>query len=66
MTKDYYQNKRKIYGNSIRNTWKVIKEVVGKKKRRNNSFPPQKKLFNKGKEIALSLLLIILMNILST
>lgn len=39
VTKDYYQNKLKLYENSIKNTWKVMKEITGKKKRKNNTFP---------------------------
>lgn len=39
VAKDYYQNKLKLYENSIKNTWKVMKEITSKKKRKNNTFP---------------------------
>ena len=30
--KNYYRDKIKLFENDIRNTWKTMKEVIGKKK----------------------------------
>ena len=37
--KNYYRDKIKLFENDIRNTWKIMKEVIGKKKCNNETLP---------------------------
>ena len=37
--KPYFQNKLKQYENKIKNTWKVMKVIIGKSKQYNDNFP---------------------------
>ena len=37
--KNYYLDKTKLFENDIQNTWKVIKEIIGKKKCNNETLP---------------------------
>ena len=37
----YYQRKLKLFEGDIKKTWKVIKEVTGKKRGTCDSFPPK-------------------------
>ena len=39
--KNYYQDKIKLFENDIRNTWKIMKEIIGKKKCNNETLPKQ-------------------------
>ena len=39
--KNYYQRKIELYENNIKNTWKVMKEIIGKSKNINDTFPEQ-------------------------
>ena len=36
--KRYFQNKLKHYGNNIKNTWKIMKVIIGKSKVYNDNF----------------------------
>ena len=36
---NYYRDKIKLFENDIRNTWKILKEVIGKKKCNNETLP---------------------------
>ena len=37
--KNYYRDKIKLFENDIRNTWKIMKEIIGKKKCNNETLP---------------------------
>ena len=37
--KNYYQRKLELYENKIKNTWKIMKEIIGKSKNINDTFP---------------------------
>ena len=37
--KNYYWDKIKLFENNIRNTWKILKEMIGKKKCNNETLP---------------------------
>ena len=37
--KNHYRDKIKLFENDIRNTWKIMKEIIGKKKRNNETLP---------------------------
>ena len=37
--KNYYRDKIKLFENDIRNRWKIMKEIIGKKKRNNKTLP---------------------------
>ena len=37
--KNYYLDKIKLFENDIQNTWKIMKEVICKKKRNNEALP---------------------------
>ena len=37
MKKKYYLDKIKLFENDIRNTWKIMKEIIGKKKCNNEA-----------------------------
>ena len=39
--KNYYQRKLELSENNIKNTWKVMKEIIGKSKNINDTFPKQ-------------------------
>ena len=39
--KNYYRDKIKLFENDIRNTWKIMKEIIGKKKCNNETLPKQ-------------------------
>ena len=45
----YFQNKLKKFENNIKNTWKVMKSIIGKSRVQNDSFP--KSLIIANKEI---------------
>ena len=48
--KNYYQDKIKFFENDIRNTWKIMKEIIGKKKCNNEAF--NKSFVNIGPNLA--------------
>ena len=35
--KNYYQDKIKLFENDIRNTWKIMKKIIGKQKCNNET-----------------------------
>ena len=37
--KNYYRDKIKLFENDIRNTWKIMKEIIGKQKCNNKTLP---------------------------
>ena len=37
--KNYYRDKIKLFENDIRNTWKIMKEIIGKKKCNSEALP---------------------------
>ena len=37
--KNFYRDKIKLFENDIRNTWKIMKEIIGKKKCNNETLP---------------------------
>ena len=39
--KNYYQRKLELYENNMKSTWKVMKEIIGKSKNINDTFPKQ-------------------------
>ena len=42
LRKNYYQDKIKFFENEIRNSWKIMKEIIGKKKCNNDVLPKTK------------------------
>ena len=44
----YFQNKLKQYENNIKNTWKIMKVIIGKSKVYNNNFPKSLNIGKKG------------------
>ena len=45
--KNYYRDKIKLFENDIRNTWKIMKEVIGKKKCNNEKPKPKHQIVDK-------------------
>ena len=46
--KKYFQEKLSFYKNDIKNTWKTLKDVIGKTKINENRLPKKIALENKG------------------
>lgn len=54
--KIYYQGRPKVYQNDIRNTLKVMKKIIGKKKCKNDTFP-KNRIIDKIEKMTQKLLL---------